>query len=240
MNILTDYEQHVQISKKLKMSNDFYQVREPYKDDFEKIYNKAKEENINTSNAKQFLHTLSKEELNTLQHYTLLVDKINISELDDEGAYNLLLHHYEKFDFNNDGFVSDGIGLTTSILPFDMPSNEKEALVKTINEMPEPNSMMALMMISRPKITMVNINSDGSIKYLRDNNISLTHNTIIERVNNILNPPPQAYASAELKDLMKGFLEEFEKNHELILKEKEQVKYQSSNNVDIIKAKIEQ
>ena len=73
---------------------------------------------INTSNAKEYLQSLSKEELSTLQHYTLLVDDIDVDKLNDEGAYNLLLHHYEKFDFNNDGLVSNGIGNGISLIIF--------------------------------------------------------------------------------------------------------------------------
>ena len=66
-NISTNYEEHVDITKKLKMADSFYEVREPHKEAFEEIYNQAKEEKVTTSNAKEFLNSLSKEELGTLQ-----------------------------------------------------------------------------------------------------------------------------------------------------------------------------
>lgn len=151
MNIPSNYEQHVNLTKELKMSDSFYEVREPHKEGFEEIYNEAKEKGIDISNAKDFLNSLSEEELSTLQHYTLLVDDINVSQLDDEGAYNLLLHHYEKYDFNNDGLISNGIGKSTSLLPVNMPYDEKEVLVETVNSMDEKERFLTLLMLNPPQ-----------------------------------------------------------------------------------------
>ena len=52
------------------------------------------------SNAKDFLSDLSAEELETLQNYAQLADAIEVDKLSDEGAYNLLMHFYEKYDFS--------------------------------------------------------------------------------------------------------------------------------------------
>jgi hypothetical protein len=109
VKITTKYEEHVSILKELQHDESFYEVREPFKEEFQKIHDDAKEKGINVSNAKEYLESLSKEELSTLQNYTLLVNEIEVDTLSDEGAYNLLLDHYEKYDFNNDGFVEDGI-----------------------------------------------------------------------------------------------------------------------------------
>ena len=160
MNIPGNYEQHVSITKELKMSDSFYEVREPHKEAFENIYNEAKEKGVEISTAKDFLNSLTDEELSTLQHYTLLVEDINVSELDDEGAYNLLLHHYEKFDFDQNGFISNGIGKSTSLLPVNMPSDEKKVLVETLNGMDEKERFTTLLMINPPKLQVM---EDGTI-----------------------------------------------------------------------------
>jgi len=52
MNISTDYTQHVEVMKQLKMTDGFYEVREPYKEGFEKIYNQAKDKNVTISTTK--------------------------------------------------------------------------------------------------------------------------------------------------------------------------------------------
>jgi len=135
MKLSTDYEEHVSIVKKLQYDESFYSVREPFKNDFQKIYNDAKEKGITLSNAKEYLNSLTKEELSTLQNYTRLADEIDINHLNDEGAYNLLLEHYEKFDFNNDGFIENGIAKSFSIIPSHFSNDEKKALVDTFNSM---------------------------------------------------------------------------------------------------------
>ena len=49
MNIPGNYEQHVAITKELKMSDSFYEVREPHKEAFENIYNEANEKGVEIS-----------------------------------------------------------------------------------------------------------------------------------------------------------------------------------------------
>ena len=122
MQINQAYTEHVNIVKDLKMSDSFYEVREPYKEGFEEIYNKAKDENVSMSNAKEFLSSLSKEELSTLQHFSGLADDIKVEGLSAEGSYNLLLNHYERYDF-------------------------KKALVDSVNEMVMDNTFLGLSMI---------------------------------------------------------------------------------------------
>lgn len=126
MQITTSYQEHVSILKELKHDKSFYDVREPYKEEFQKIYNDVKEKGVSISNAKEYLDSLSKEELSTLQNYTRLVHEINVDTLSNEGAYNLLLEHYEKYDFNNDGVVEDGEGKTIPLIPAHFSSTEKE------------------------------------------------------------------------------------------------------------------
>lgn len=233
MNI-NNYEQHVDATKNLKMSDSFYKAREPYKESFEKIYNQAKQENVSISNAKDFLNSLSKEELSTLQNYTLLVDDINISQLDNEGAYNLLLHHYEKYDFNQDGLITNGIGKSTSLLPINMPNHEKEILVQTLNEMPEKERFISMLMINPPKFK---IQSDGTIS-AKENNTYMDYESIKNRIDRILNPLPGEYSSPEFKNTMKIFLNMFENNLENKVKQNEYENQQLNNEAQINKAKF--
>lgn len=128
MNISKQYEEHVAIMKELQYDKSFYEVREPYKEDFQKIHEDAKNKGVNISNAKKYLNSLSKDELFTLQNYTRLANEIDVDVLSDEGAYNLLLEHYEKYDFNSDGFVETGIGKGTPLVPIHFSNTEKKLL----------------------------------------------------------------------------------------------------------------
>ena len=234
MNIPGNYEQHVAITKELKMADSFYDVREPHKEAFEEIYNEAKEDKIDMSTAKDFLNSLTEEELSTLQHYTLLVEDINVSELDDEGAYNLLLHHYEKFDFDQDGLISNGIGKSTSLLPVNMPSDEKEVLVQTLNGMDEKERFTTLLMLNPPQVQVL---EDGTITG-KENDTYMDYQTISNRIHRILNPLPGEYSSPEFQNLMSSFLDIYSTNLEEKKEQEEYVKKQNDTNAQLTKAKI--
>lgn len=232
MNIINNYEQHVETTKKLNMSESFYEAREPHKAAFEEIYNQAKEEGVTISNAKDFLNSLSKEELSSLQHYTLLVDNVKVEDLNDEGAYNLLLHHYEKYDFDKDGLISNGIGKSTSLLPVNMPNEEKEVLVQTLNEMDEKERFLTMLMINPPKFQLM---TDGTMS-ASENDKSMNYEAIMKRINRILNPLPGEYRSSSLTDTMSTFKEMFEKNYEERLDQNEYAKQQNTNDTQLTKA----
>lgn len=233
MNI-NSYEEHVNIVKKLKMADSFYEVREPYKESFEELYNKAKEEKVSISNAKEFLDSLSKEELSTLQHYTLLADDINVDSLSDEGAYNLLLHHYEKYDFDNDGLVSNGVSKGIGFIPENMSSAEKELLVESLNELDDKDRFLSMaMIIPMPMLKEEN----GKIIQIGSNQI-FDYDYILNRIDGIINPPPGAYSSPELKSTFRLFKEVLEKNHEESLQKKEELNANISNQANISRAKL--
>ncbi len=212
MDINTKYEEHMSIVKKLKYDESFYEVREPFKENFQKIHDDAKEKGINVSNAKEYLRSLSKEELSTLQNYTLLVNEIEVDILSDEGAYNLLLEHYEKYDFNNDGFIEDGVGKGTPIIPSHFSNTEKKALVDTFNSM-EPGNMlsMASLLLAPMKLVDGEIVSDPKRMQFDD---------IQKRVETILNPLNEKYSTQEFKDGSKLFWEKLMKNYSQIFEQK--------------------
>lgn len=234
MNITNHYEQHVALSKELKMPESFYEAREPHQENFELLYQKAQDQNITLSTAKDFLNTLSKEELSTLQNYTLLADDINVSSLDDEGAYNLLLHHYEKYDFNKDGLISNGIGKSTSLLPVNMPSEEKEVLVQTLNELDEKERFMAVLMLNPPKLQLLD---NGTIR-AKENDKLMNYEVLINRINRILNPLPGEYSSPSFQATMENFKEMFEKNMQLHSLNNQYSQHQNSSDAQLAKAKL--
>ena len=222
MQINQAYTEHVNIVKDLKMTDSFYEVREPYKEGFEEIYNQAKEENVNISNAKEFLGTLSKDELDTLQHFSGLADDINVEGLSDEGSYNLLLHHYERYDFDNDGLRSAGIGKTRPLIPQNMSSQDKRSLVDTVND--------AFLGLSAIIFSNMTINGPT--------NDRVDYSSIKERMESILNPKNEKYSSLEFRESINNFWSEFQNNYN----ENEEESTYAQNNLlrdsNLIKAKI--
>ena len=212
MNIITKYEEHIAIVKELQYDESFYEVREPFKEEFKKIHDDAKEKGINASNAKEYLKSLSKEELSTLQNYTRLANEVDVDTLSDEGAYNLLLEHYEKYDFNNDGFVEDGVGKGMPLIPSHFSNTEKKALVDTFNSV-GPKNMLMMATLLMPPMKFVNGEIVPDPK-------SMQFNDIQKRVEAILHPKNKNNSTQEFKDGVKLFWEELMKNYSKILEEK--------------------
>jgi len=227
MQINQAYTEHVNIVKDLKMTDSFYEVREPYKEGFEEIHNRAKDENINISNAKEFLSSLSKEELDTLQHFSGLADQVNVSVLSDEGSYNLLLNHYERYDFNNDGLVTSGIGNSLPMIPTNMSNHDKKALVNTVNEMGMDNAFLGL-----SAIIFSNVSLDGY------SNERVDFSSIKERMESILDPENKKYSTLEFRESINNFWTAFQNNYN---KNEEKSTYAQNNllrDSNLIKAKI--
>lgn len=230
-NISSNYAEHVSIVKNLKMADSFYEVREPYKDGFEAIYEKAKNQDVSITSAKDFLNTLSKEDLATLQNYTLLVNEIDVNSLSDEGAYNLLLHHYEKYDFDNDGFIQNGEGKMGELIPKNISTDAKKALVDTINEM-DGKIGLGFVLLFPPKIDIPGVTQNSTNDEFYD------YDTIMKRVDRILNPIAGEKRSEEVLNTFKIFKELFEKNYEELSSQKEKYSSQLSNEARLTKAKI--
>lgn len=207
MKVDSNYQDHVAIMKELKMADSFYEVREPYKDSFEKIYEEAKEQGVSVSNAKEFLNSLSKEELSALQNYTRLADEIDVDSLSDEGAYNLLLHHYEKYDFNKDGIREDGIAKTKGLIPESLDSTTKKALVETYNNMDFKDVMISSFIMFPPSIKIENGQIvEGVYK-------EYTYEDIKNNINTLLDPKSQSETSEKTKEMLRTLLSALEKNY---------------------------
>ena len=130
------YAKHKNIVKELNIYNDTTREHKRInKDAFDTIYDKAKEFDLKVNTAKEFLTTLSRVEMSTLRKYDSLADDISIDTLTDEGAYNLLMHQYEKYDFDGDGAIMDGAAKTLSLVPQNMDDDAKKSWVKALNTM---------------------------------------------------------------------------------------------------------
>lgn len=143
-----DYINHVNIVKDLNLYTTVRENQKPFEDKFEAIYAQAKEANVKLGDAKDFLAELSRDELRTLQKYEGLADSINVDSLSDEGAYNLLVHAYEEYDFNGDGAVMIGIAKTLSHIPQNMDDEAKKVWVKTLNAMGDDLMAISVMTMS--------------------------------------------------------------------------------------------
>lgn len=135
MQNLTEYTNHVNIVKELNQYNTLRENQKPFEDKFEAIYAEAKEAEVELKDAKAFLAELSRDELRTLQKFEGLADAIDVDSLSAEGAYNLLLHDYEKYDFDGDGSVMRGAARTLATIPQNMDDETKKVWVKTLNAM---------------------------------------------------------------------------------------------------------
>ena len=227
MQINQAYTEHVNIVKDLKMSDSFYEVREPYKEGFEEIYNKAKDENVNMSNAKEFLSSLSKEELSTLQHFALLADNINVEVLSDEGSYNLLLNHYEQYDFNNDGLVSSGRGNFIPLIPQNMSNSDKKALVDTVNEMGMDNAFLGLSAIIFSNMTIHGPTNDR-----------VDFGSISERMEQLLSPENKKYSTPEFRESINSFWTAFQETYAKRDEQSSYIQNKLSNDNSLNKARI--
>lgn len=208
MEISSAYEKNISFLKELKPTADRAKVQAEVSDSFEEIYKKAIDSDIKLDNSKKFLSNLSSDELQVLQKYTSLATPIDVARLSNEGAYNLLMHDYEKFDFNNDGMVQNGEANTGPVIPSGMSDDVKEAYIKTLNSLNDEDRLNAM-----------SLTIDLNIFNSQQNNTAyeptkIDYDYIKTMVDNIIHPLPMATSSDELKDSMKRFWSLFMNNYE--------------------------
>jgi len=207
METNAEYRNYVSILSNLQPTEGRKKYQDPYASDFEKIFVKAQDANVNLGNAKTFLQSLSKAELVTLQKYTSLAEAIDVGALSDEGAYNLLMHDNEKYDFNNDGSIQDGIGKRAPIIPKSMPKDVAIAFIDALNTMDEHDKLMAMTLT----FDLSRLASEIQGKQFQPPVMDYSY--ISTRIDQILNPIPPAFTSEELKLSMKKFKEAFEASY---------------------------
>ena len=181
--------------------------QEPFFEQFEDIYNKAQKSDINLKNAKDFLEELSSTELQTLQKYSGLADAIEVDAISPEGAYNLLMHDNEQYDFNNDGVAEVGIGKHMLPVPTTMPADVRNAYIEAMNSLDDKDKLMAMTLT----FDMGRISSQINGTPYKPQTID--YNYLSSRVNNMLNPNPPAFTSEETKKSIGAFWKAFESSY---------------------------
>ena len=230
------YTNHKNIVKELNIYNDITREHKRVnKDAFNAIYDKAKESDVKVNSAKEFLATLSRGEMLTLSKYDSLADSININTLTNEGAYNLLMHEYEKYDFNGDGAIMDGAAKTLSLVPQNMDDEAKKSWVKAINAMGDDWMSVSVISMglndeylkrsiaenfskmSDSQINTMQESASFDIRSFIDETLSKPYNPktitildILDKVNNIINHTDGGYSSPELIKSTERFKEALE------------------------------
>lgn len=212
METSTRYQNNVSFMKQLTTNSDREAMQAPYSQNFEAIYKEATESNISLSNAKDFLKNLSKDELSTLQHYTGLADEINVDSLSAEGAYNLLMHDAEKYDFNSDGMVQDGIANKGSIIPTNMSDSMKASYVNALNSLGNESERFDAMTAVTLNYATVALEANNGMTNAELSK-PLTYDILEARINSLLHPTRGAYASPELQETISKFWENFKSSY---------------------------
>ncbi|KFL33890.1 MULTISPECIES: hypothetical protein [unclassified Sulfurospirillum] len=211
METSTRYQTNVSLMKQLQPNSDRTAMQSSYSEDFEAIYHEAVQSDVKLSTAKAFLSHLSEDELSTLQHYTGLANEINVSSLSDEGAYNLLMHDAEKYDFNGDGMVQDGIANKSSMISTTMSDAMKASYVSALNSLDERERFDAM-----TAVTLTNATSAlSSVEETSTSTIAtpFTYDLLAARIDAMLHPTQGAYTSPEIKETIAKFWENFQSSY---------------------------
>lgn len=102
------------------------------------------DEDVNLATAKNFIDGLSKGELGIIQKYNGLADAIDRGSLSAEGAYNLLVHDNEQYDFDGDGRMQVGAADIIPTVPNTMPPEVRSAYITALNSLDGRDRMMAM------------------------------------------------------------------------------------------------
>lgn len=99
--------------------------------------------NSTEQSAHERLQSLTPEELKLVQKANSLAKNININQLSEEGASNLLKQpdNSNKVDLNNDGIVEVGIARNMVFPPVNAPESVKRAWEESTEGMPEMEKM---------------------------------------------------------------------------------------------------
>ena len=204
METSTAYQSYLSVMQNYQTTQGRKDYQAPFAESFELIYAKAEEQDINLSNAKNFLESLSQSELRTLQKYSGLADSINVNSLSAEGAYNLLMHDNEQYDFNDNGTAEVGIGKHFLAVPKNMPADVQEAYVSAVNSLSDKDKLMAM------TLTFDSAHLDAVINNKPYTPTNMDYDYLKSRVDNMLNPKNGGYTSVEAKESITAFWNAFD------------------------------
>jgi len=111
--------------------------------DFSALLNKSQAQQQADISAKEVLADMSQGELRLLQKATSLAEPINVSELSQEGAINLLAQpdRTGMVDLNNDGIVEVGVARSISFPPVNAPESVHQAWEKATEGLSEGDKL---------------------------------------------------------------------------------------------------
>ena len=258
MENFIDYTNHVDIVKNLNLYTTVRENQKPFEIKFEEIYEKAKNADLKLDTAKEFLGSLSRDELRVLQKFDGLADSINVDNVSAEGAYNLLVHDYEEYDFNNDGSVEVGIGKQLATIPQHMDDEAKRTWVKTMNAMGDDLTSVltmsfsfheelfirriaeSLSQMSDAQLDKMQENATYDIREFINETLSRPYNPkiisvldILEIVDKKLNPEGGAYTSPELMNSLEHLKEELLRAYEEVKEELKEEKLSTQKELEI-------
>lgn len=203
METNTTYQSYLSAMQNYQTTQGRKDYQAPFANQFETIYNKAKEQDVKLSNAKEFLNNLSQSEILTLQKYSGLADKIDVNSLSAEGAYNLLVHDNEQYDFNSDGVAEVGIGKHILPVPTNMPSDVRDAYISAMNSLNDKDKLMAMTLAFDPARLKATINNEPYTPTRID------YDYLKTQIQSHLNPTNGAYTSEEAKEVYRKFWDAF-------------------------------
>ncbi|PNV83193.1 MAG: hypothetical protein C0627_06585 [Sulfurimonas sp.] len=204
METSTAYQSYLNVMQNYQTTQGRKDYQAPFAESFELIYSKAQEEDIKLSNAKNFLESLSQSEIRTLQKYSGLADSINVNSLSAEGAYNLLMHDNEQYDFDGNGTAEVGIGKHILPVPKNMPADVQEAYISAMNSLSDKDKLMAMTLTFDPA------HLDSVINNKAYTPTNMDYNYLKSRVENMLNPQNGGYTSVEAKESITAFWNAFD------------------------------
>lgn len=204
METRADYQSYLNVMQNYQIPQGRKDYQAPFAESFELIYAKVQEQDVKLSNAKSFLESLSQSELRTLQKYSGLADSINIDSLSAEGAYNLLMHDNEQYDFDGNGTAEVGIGKHFLPIPKNMPADVQEAYISAMNSLDDKDKLMAMTLTFDPA------HLDSVINNKPYTPTNMDYNYLKSRVENMLNPQNGGYTSPETKESITAFWNAFD------------------------------
>jgi len=207
METSPSYQSYITSMKNYETTQGRTDAQKPFANKFEELYNQAQDADINLKNAKDFLQDLTSTQLQTLQKYSGLAEAIDVDAISAEGAYNLLMHDNEQYDFNNDGVAEVGVSQKILPVPTTMPVDVRDAYIKAMNSLDDKDKLMSMMLtfdMGRLKSQM-----DGT-PYKPQ---TIDYEYLSYRVDSILNPQPPAFTSEETKKSINAFWKAFEASY---------------------------
>lgn len=198
------YQNYIADTKNLITPQGRLDYQKPYAEDFEKIYNSVIGEGLDLSNAKNFIESLSKDELKVVQKYNGLAEAIETGGLSAEAAFNLLVHDNEQYDFNGDGMFQVGAANIIPTVPTTMPSDVRSAYIEALNTLEGRDRMMAMTLtfdIGRIQSRINNTPYEPQV---------IDYNYLSKQVDAMLNPKGGAFTSEATKEAIMAFWQAFE------------------------------